>query len=558
MGSVGEETEVLEDGAATAIERPTPRPRTGSTPALTANASASLGSHGKTTIVTSDQAMQHVEAHRVRGLMIGMTGISVVAAIVVMLLDGDPFAKQVHAGALAVSALVTGTYSIVFRDPAKFRPNLAMYLVLGTILVALTGYYYWGVFSAYAAVIPLTVYVIGAGATAKQAIIGTTLLVFAQAAIGVATVMSWIEPRGLVDPVRAGQTTQLVAVGLIQLLTIGGLLGGREARRMTLAVLEEHDKAIRALAQRDAQLAEAHAEARLAREGGAGGRFVNQVIGEFQLFDLLGKGAMGEVYAAERITDKAPCAVKMLAPHLLRTAAAHQRFQREAAIVSALDSPHVVKVLSVSPPDAPLPYLAMERLDGTELAQMIKERPVRPLPEVVELMNQVARGLDAAHAAGVIHRDLKPHNLLAIGPPTMRTWKILDFGASKWVDDEGSLTQDAVVGTPGYMAPEQALGQPVDARSDVYALGIIIYRLVTEVKREVEDVLSIALAKTPADRFASAGQLAAALAAAHRGVLSKELAERAAQIRAKAPWGAWLDRREARDRVGRRPATLGK
>jgi serine/threonine-protein kinase len=396
----------------------------------------------------------------------------------------------------------------------------------------------------------------------------------------VATVMHWIEPRGLVDPVRAGQTTQLVAVGLIQMLAIGGLLGGREARRTTLAVIEEHNKATRDLAQRDAQLAEAHAEARLAREGGVGGgRFANQLIGDFQLGELLGRGAMGEVYAAERATDHAPCAVKMLAPHLLRTAAAHQRFQRESEIVSALDSPHVVKVLAVSPPDAPLPYLAMERLEGNELAQMIKDRPVRPLPEVVELITQVARGLDAAHAAGVIHRDLKPHNLLAIGPATMRTWKILDFGASKWLDDEGSLTQDQIVGTPGYMAPEQALGQPVDARADVYALGVIIYRLVTgapavvpgelpamlhevvyrmpvqpsklaDVKPEVEDVLTIALAKAPADRFASAGQLAAALAAAHRGVLAAAIAERAAALRAKMPWGAWIDRRAPRERVG--------
>jgi serine/threonine-protein kinase len=263
--------------------------------------------------------------------------------------------------------------------------------------------------------------------------------------------------------------------------------------------------------------------------------------------------------------------VKLIAPHLVRDDATRERFQRESAIVSALASPHIVRVLAVSPPDAAMPYLAMERLHGEDLAQQIERTPVSPLAEVVELVRQVAAGLDAAHGAGVIHRDLKPQNLVAIGPSGDRTWKILDFGASRWIDGDGTLTQDRVVGTPGYMSPEQALREPLDARSDVYALGVIVYRLVTgapavvpgelaamlhevvyrvplrpgrlaDVPLQVEEVLAIAMAKRPADRFASAGELAEALAAAADGRLPLAIGDRARAVIRGAPWGTWVQR----------------
>ncbi len=280
---------------------------------------------------------------------------------------------------------------------------------------------------------------------------------------------------------------------------------------------------------------------------------------------------MGEVYAAEKVGDPAPLAMKILAPHLLSDKSARERFLRESAIVSALASKHVVRVLAVSPPNDVLPYIVMERLEGTDLAMLLKRHRVRPLDEVQQIIAHVAAGLDAAHKAGIIHRDLKPSNIFATGEGSHRIWKLLDFGASKWRDGEGTLTQGNIVGTPGYMAPEQAQGRTVDQRSDVYALGVILYRLLTgvpaivprdmpamlqevafrmpvqpskraQVSPQLEAVLAIALAKSPTHRFATAGELAEAFATAREDRLDRALLRRAEGLLQDAPWGEWMSR----------------
>jgi serine/threonine-protein kinase len=345
-----------------------------------------------------------------------------------------------------------------------------------------------------------------------------------------------------------------------------------QAKRDSMKALEAHNQALLDLARREAQLAEAWADARAARDAGLGamGRFTDQRIDDFELGEVLGRGAMGEVYAAKTPGNQ-PIAVKILAPHLLREHSARDRFLRESEIVSSINSPHVVKVLAVAPKDAVIPYIAMEKLQGIDLAQMLKKRSLLPMPEIEDIVTQVAAGLDAAHKAGVIHRDLKPSNIFATGEASARVWKLLDFGASKWHDGDGTLTQDNVVGTPGYMAPEQALGRAVDQRSDVYALGVIIYRLLTGVPAVVpgevpamlqevaykmpvqpskrasvspalEAVLAIALAKSPMHRFSTAGDLAAAFRAAAAGKVDRALQQRAQAALADVPWDAWQRR----------------
>ena len=528
------------------------------------------------TIETPEQAMLHLTAHRVLGLARGMTIASLLAAALVMVLEGDPFAARVHASALAASAVLTGAYSIIYRDPRRYNNPVAFAVLMSTIPVMLTGYYYWGMFSAYVAVVPVTIFIaIDAADTPRQGLYGVAIAVVAQTAFGLATVFGWIESRGLVEPLpeRSSLTTELVAVGLIQMMTIGAAVFGNEMRMRTTEIINEHAKALRVLAQREAQVVEAQAEAVEARKagGGAPGRFTQQVIAGFTLGDVLGRGAMGEVYAATRNSDGAPCAIKLLAPHLLRNSSAYDRFQRESAILAALDSPHVVKVLAVSTASAALPFVAMERLSGIDLAQLLKQRPQLPLADVAEIVSQVARGLDAAHQGGVIHRDLKPQNLFAVGTEGFRTWKLIDFGVARWADSEGSLTKDTIVGTPGYMSPEQALGHVVDARSDIYALGVIVYRMValvpavmmgevpkmlhevvykmpvrpskvTDVPAQVEAVLAIALAKQPGDRFQTGDALARAFEVAIAGRLPRTLHERADRLLARTPWGKWVTR----------------
>jgi tRNA A-37 threonylcarbamoyl transferase component Bud32 len=526
------------------------------------------------TLATPEQALAEVEAQRVRGLMSGMTASSVVTMVIVLLVAGDREAQQLHAAALGGSALLTGLVALWFRDPKRYAPKLALYAILAQLIVLITGYYFWGVFSAYGALVPLTIYIAAGTASRGEVAFGVTVCVLGQGGFALATALGYVPSRGLVEPVvgRADLMTQLVALALLQVITIGAAIAGSMARRDSVKALDEHNKALLELAQREAQLAEAYDDARAAREAGVGGvgRFTDQTIDGFKFGPVLGRGAMGEVYAAERSGDasKIPLAIKLLAPHLLRDPIARERFMRESEIVSKLSSPNIVRVVAVSPKDAPLPYIVMERLEGIDLAQLIKREPVRPLDEVTQLVRHVASALDTAHKAGIIHRDLKPSNIYLTGEGIGRIWKVLDFGASKWRNGEGTLTQDMIVGTPGYMSPEQALGRTIDQRSDVYALGVILYRLLTgvpavvpgevpamlqevafrmpvqpskrgDVPAPIEAVLAVALAKSPVHRFATAGELAYVFVEAASGKLDRGIAVRAEAVLEDTAWGAW-------------------
>jgi serine/threonine-protein kinase len=276
---------------------------------------------------------------------------------------------------------------------------------------------------------------------------------------------------------------------------------------------------------------------------------------------------MGEVYEAERIDGGGAAAVKVLARGALGDRNKVARFVRELEIAGKLDAPNVVRVLEIGEPGSELPYLAMERLRGQDLAELMRERRSLPIGEVVDLARGVAAGLGAAHAAGIVHRDLKPSNVFRHDEGGGRlVWKILDFGVSK-LAGSGELTRDVVIGTPGYMAPEQARGGEADARADVYALAAIAYKALTgsapfsgtdvpatlfkvvhkmpvrpgelaPVSADVDAVLAVGLAKDAEQRFASAGELADALAAAARGQLGEHLRERARTVLTDRAWGA--------------------
>jgi serine/threonine protein kinase len=265
-------------------------------------------------------------------------------------------------------------------------------------------------------------------------------------------------------------------------------------------------------------------------------------MGSYTLGLVLGRGAMGEVYEAVGPGDQ-PAAVKLLNARATGSSSIVERFHREMEVAARLESPHIVRVFEVSRPDAPVPYIAMEKLVGVDLATRLRDQPRMPSDELVVLIDQVARGLEIARVAGVVHRDLKPHNLFQHAGTT---WKILDFGVSKVLDSEGTLTGEGIVGTPQYMAPEQASGGDVTHVADVYALGAIAYRCLTgrspfkgkdlaelvyqvvhrppmrpgtfgRVSGAIEDVLAVAMAKDPERRFQTAAEFARAFVAARRG-----------------------------------------
>jgi len=325
------------------------------------------------------------------------------------------------------------------------------------------------------------------------------------------------------------------------------------------------EQAVRGNAQRDALLAEARAELDRALRIGGPGRWTEQAIGSFRLGVLIGRGGMGEVYEAHALTDQREAAVKLLHPGTLAEPVLLQRFLREAHTASRLDCPHIVRVLEVGTTPGEIPFLAMERLRGHDLAHQLRRQRRLQLPQTKILVDQVAIGLEAARVAGIVHRDLKPHNVFFAEEGGLRRWKILDFGVSK-SGGSGTLTQGQVVGTPTYMAPEQARGEDVDHRADVYSLAAIIFRAVTghpvftgkdvpstlyevvyrvpnrpstlaPLSSDIDRVLAIGLAKDPRDRFHFALELARWFSAAVSQGLDPDQRRRADDLIARHPWG---------------------
>jgi serine/threonine-protein kinase len=197
-------------------------------------------------------------------------------------------------------------------------------------------------------------------------------------------------------------------------------------------------------------------------------------LGPFTVTALLGQGGTGVVLSAhDAVLDRA-VAIKVLAPHFASSAAARQRFAREARAAAAVVHPHVVPIHSVDSWKG-LPYLVMSRVAGVSLQDKISSAGPLPLAEVLRIGAQAAEGLAAAHAQGLVHRDVKPANILLED----QTGRVLltDFGLARAADD-ASLTQSGVIaGTPHYMAPEQAAGEAVDHRADLFSLGSVLYAM---------------------------------------------------------------------------------
>jgi serine/threonine-protein kinase len=203
---------------------------------------------------------------------------------------------------------------------------------------------------------------------------------------------------------------------------------------------------------------------------------IGKVIAGYRIEERIGRGGMGVVYRAEHLNLRRRAAIKIIAPDLAESEGFRERFTREARIAAALQHPNIVTVYDAGEVDGLL-YLAMQYIEGLDLSAMLrKEGRLRPY-RAVDVCRQVAAALDAAHALGLIHRDVKPANVLIEG----RTAFLTDFGLTKRLDGTHTeLTRAGdVVGTIHYVAPEQIEGNPVTARSDVYSLGCLLYHCLT-------------------------------------------------------------------------------
>jgi serine/threonine-protein kinase len=287
---------------------------------------------------------------------------------------------------------------------------------------------------------------------------------------------------------------------------------------------------------------------------------VGSVLAErYRITRLIGEGGMGQVYEAEHVHIAKRFAIKLLKPDIVSQPATVARFRQEARSASSIGHENIVEIEDFATlPDGSV-YLAMELLDGESLADRMHRGPV-PLPEAAQIVGAVLRGLGAAHDKGIVHRDMKPENVFLAKKGGREVPKILDFGIAKVTgpSEEGSLNltrTGAIFGTPLYMSPEQAKGQPTDLRTDIYSVGVILYELVTgrapfradssvqllnqhitvppeppstaaperHVPPALEAVVLRALEKEPAQRFADMRQFAAGLDEAARGLTADAL-----------------------------------
>ena len=488
------------------------------------------------------EALHAEEVRRTRAFL--RSGCVFVAGTVVALpvLPGD---RRI-AMALAIAATIglVGSAWLYRRisDPTRYGQAAMVGLAFIAVACGQLGILYTGAFSAAPLAVALGLYFF-CRTEHRASAIAIYVLAAGSHAVEVLLITAGVIDDPGFYPISNEASSEAQIAGQLNLQLAYGLVFwlARITRRSSLRSIEQLQRATRLAAQRDVQVAELRRDLAKVLEVGGPGRFSEHQFGAWKLGNVIGRGAMGEVYEATNATTGDEAAVKLIRRELLGDPRQLERFLRETRV--SIPSVHVVRVIEAAPSTEALPYLVMERLRGHTLSELQRSGETIDRRELGTLVAHTCRVLELAQAAGIVHRDLKPQNLFRCDDGT---WKVLDFGIAQLGDGSGTLTRGGVIGTPAYMAPEQAKGESVDHRADIYSLGAVIYRclvgrapfvasdsaavlyavaherplrpsaIVPGVSPAIERVLALALAKSKTDRFATATELALAFARALR------------------------------------------
>lgn len=461
---------------------------------------------------------------------------------------------------LVVGGLANGATFYVIRRKRTLPIGWMVGLSVPSWLAAVTGTYYVGFFSFGFATYVFTVYAMASLGPAWAARYAYLMSAVITAVPMGAITLGWLPDLGLLRPTANRLTLVMCALGA-QLVLFFAYIHARDGRRRLQKAIDDMERALRDVAQREALLGEANLDLDRLLHAPAT-RPAKTRVGGWQLGELLGRGGMGEVYRALH-DDGRHAAVKILPDDALDEPTLVERFRREAEALRALVHPNVVAVYEVGDD-----FIAMELLEGTDLAAMLRRRRALPMNEALALVKEVASALEAARSKSIVHRDIKPQNLF--WAEASARWKVLDFGLSKLAgSSQAGLTRGVVVGTPTYMAPEQVNNERIDHRTDVFSLAVVAYRTITGspaftggdhalvlldvVSRQpakpsdlalmaldVDLALALGLAKAPAERIETAAAFYDALESASRGALSPALRQRGSQLVAAMPWGQRL------------------
>lgn len=513
-------------------------------------------------LTTAADALRDEEVDRTRGFIRLGWPVAIGAIIATLALPGDRELGRILVISIAVTVLISVVVYRKLRDASSLRSPAMAVLAFACVGCGTLATQYCGYFAGAPLMIALGVYFFCRTESRALAIAIFVLAAGAQLVIAALTISGTIADGFAALPTGVDLQAKIAGQACAQFGFAIAFWLARSTRAASLRSIEELQRATRMAAMRLAQLDEARDDLDRALKIGGPGQFSGAVVGSWELGNVLGRGGMGEVYEANHVETNAPAAVKLLRRELLIDRMHVERFLREVRAASALDSPNVVRVLEASGPDDPVPFLAMEKLLGETLSSLLRGAGTLERGLVHELVTQLGGVLELARAAGMVHRDIKPPNIFRTREGT---WKLLDFGVAVLGDSSGTLTQGGVIGTPGYMAPEQAKGEAVDHRADVYAVGGVLYRCLTgrapftgadqaallyamvhdmpvrpgalaHLDRDVDRVLAIALAKRRNDRFGSVKELADVLESAFVGRLAPRIRVAADGLLRSQPW----------------------